>query len=81
LTPQGTSGVFPIVPILAFAIVSGLSMDCEVFLVARVLEARRSGLSETEAITEGLARTAGLITSAAAMMIVGFAGFTLGDSW
>ena len=77
--PEGTAGVFPIVPILAFAIVFGLSMDYEVFLVARVLEARRSGLSENEAITEALARTAGLITSAAAIMIVVFAGFTLGD--
>jgi putative drug exporter of the RND superfamily len=54
-------------------------MDYQVFLVARVLEARRSGLSETEAITEGLARTAGLITGAAPIMIVVFAGFTLGD--
>jgi putative drug exporter of the RND superfamily len=76
---EGTEGVFPIVPILTFAIVFGLSMDYEVFLVARVLEARRSGLSESEAISEGLARTAGLITSAAAIMIVVFAGFTLGD--
>ena len=50
-----------------------------VFLVARVLEARRTGLGESEAISEGLARTAGLITSAAAIMIVVFAGFTLGD--
>jgi RND superfamily putative drug exporter len=77
--PEGTLGVFPIVPILAFAIVFGLSMDYEVFLVARVLEARRSGLGENEAITEALARTAGLITSAAAIMIVVFTGFTLGD--
>ena len=76
---EGTGGVFPIIAILAFAIVFGLSMDYEVFLVARVLEARRSGLSETEAITEGLARTAGQITSAAAIMIVVFEGFTLGD--
>jgi RND superfamily putative drug exporter len=76
---EATGGVFPIIPILAFAIVFGLSMDYEVFLVARVLEARRSGLSESEAITEALARTAGLITSAAAIMIVVFAGFTLGD--
>ena len=76
---EATGGVFPIVPILTFAIVFGLSMDYEVFLVARVLEARRTGLSESEAISEGLARTAGLITSAAAIMIVVFAGFTLGD--
>jgi len=77
--PGGTGSVFPLVPIVAFAIVFGLSMDYEVFLVARVLEARRSGLSELDAIPEGLARTAGLITSAAAIMIVVFAAFTFGD--
>jgi putative drug exporter of the RND superfamily len=77
--PGGTGSVFPLVPIVAFAIVFGLSMDYEVFLVARVLEARRSGLSEVDAIPEGMARTAGLITSAAAIMIVVFAAFTFGD--
>jgi RND superfamily putative drug exporter len=77
--PGGTGSVFPLVPIVAFAIVFGLSMDYEVFLVARVLEARRSGLSELDAIPEGLARTAGLITSAAAIMIVVFAAFTFGN--
>jgi RND superfamily putative drug exporter len=76
-TPTGS--VFPLVPIVAFAIVFGLSMDYEVFLVARVLESRRSGLSELEAIPEGMARTAGLITSAAAIMIVVFAAFTFGN--
>jgi RND superfamily putative drug exporter len=74
----GTGSVFPLVPIVTFAIVFGLSMDYEVFLVARVLEGRRSGLSEVDAIPEGMARTAGLITSAAAIMIVVFAAFTFG---
>ena len=77
--PGGTGSIFPLVPIVTFAIVFGLSMDYEVFLVARVLEARRSGMSEEEAIPEGLARTAGLITSAAAIMIVVFAAFTFGN--
>ena len=77
--PGGTGSIFPLVPIVSFAIVFGLSMDYEVFLVARVLEARRSGMSEEEAIPEGLAKTAGLITSAAAIMIVVFAAFTFGD--
>jgi len=76
---DGTGSVFPIVPILAFAIVFGLSMDYEVFLVARVREARRSGFTEIDAIPEGLARTAALITSAAAIMIVVFAAFTFGS--
>jgi putative drug exporter of the RND superfamily len=74
--PTGT--VYPIVPILSFAIVFGLSMDYEVFLVARVLEERRRGLSERSAVVEGLARTAGLITSAAAIMIAVFTAFTVG---
>ena len=77
--PGGTGSVFPLVPIVAFAIVFGLSMDYEVFLVARVLEARRTGLGEMDAIPEGMARTAGLITSAAAIMIVVFAAFTFGS--
>ena len=77
--PGGTGSVFPLVPIVTFAIVFGLSMDYEVFLVARVLEARKSGMTEAEAIPEGLARTAGLITSAAAIMIVVFAAFTFGN--
>jgi RND superfamily putative drug exporter len=64
---------------VAASFVFGLSMDYEVFLVARVLEARRSGMSELDAIPEGMAKTAGLITSAAAIMIVVFAGFTFGD--
>ena len=73
-----TGSVYPIVPILSFAIVFGLSMDYEVFLVARVLEERRRGLCERTAVIEGLARTAGLITSAAAIMIAVFTAFTLG---
>ena len=77
--PEGTGSIFPLVPIVAFAIVFGLSMDYEVFLVARVLEARRGGLSDAEAIPEGMAKTAGLITSAAAIMIVVFLAFTFGD--
>jgi putative drug exporter of the RND superfamily len=75
--PTGT--VYPIVPILSFAIVFGLSMDYEVFLVARVLEERRRGLPERSAVIEGLARTAGLITSAAAIMIAVFTAFTVGS--
>ena len=74
-----TGSVYPIVPILSFAIVFGMSMDYEVFLVARVLEERRRGLSERSAVIEGLARTAGLITSAAAIMIAVFTAFTVGS--
>ena len=75
----GVEKIFPMIPIISFAIVFGLSMDYEVFLVARVLEERRSGLTERAAVAQGLACTAGLITSAAAIMIAVFAAFTLGD--
>jgi RND superfamily putative drug exporter len=54
-------------------------MDYEVFLVARIVDARRSGMTEADAMAEGLARTGGVITSAAAIMIVVFAAFTLGE--
>lgn len=72
-------GTFSAIPLMVFCVVFGLSMDYEVFLVARVAEARRNGADDSEAIAEGLARTGGLITSAAAIMIAVFAGFTLGD--
>jgi RND superfamily putative drug exporter len=71
--------LFPALPALVFCIVFGLSMDYEVFLVARVREARQSGMTEAEAMAEGLARTGGVITSAAAIMLVVFGAFTLGD--
>ena len=77
----GTGAVFSTVPIVTFAIVFGLSMDYEVFLVARVLEARRSGLSEIDAIVEGVAKTGGLITSAAAIMVVVFVALHSAMSW
>jgi putative drug exporter of the RND superfamily len=76
--PGPVDGVFPIVPVLVFCTVFGLSLDYEVFLVSRVAEGRRQGLSEDAALAEGLARTAGVITSAALIMVAVFAAFTLG---
>jgi RND superfamily putative drug exporter len=76
--PGPVDGVFPIVPVLVFSTVFGLSLDYEVFLVARVAEGRRSGLTEDAALVEGLARTAGVITSAASIMVAVFGAFTLG---
>src|SRR3984893_7438933 len=63
-----TGRVFTIVPVLAFCIVFGLSMDYEVFLVSRVAEARRAGLSDGPAIVEGLARTGGVVARAASLL-------------
>ncbi len=53
-------------------------MDYEVFLVSRVREVRHSGVTDREAIVEGLGRTGSVITNAAAVMIVVFAAFTAG---
>jgi RND superfamily putative drug exporter len=72
-------GVFAAIPTLVFCIVFGLSMDYEVFLIARVREARAAGRSEADAIAEGVARTGGVITSAAAIMVVVFGAFTFGE--
>ena len=57
--PAALGSLFPALPALVFCMVFGLSMDYEVFLVARVAEARRAGLDEHAAIGEGLARTGG----------------------
>jgi RND superfamily putative drug exporter len=72
-------GIFPAVPLLVFCTVFGLSMDYEVFIVARIAEARRRGMNDEDAIVEGVRRTGGVITSAALIMTVVFAAFMLGD--
>jgi RND superfamily putative drug exporter len=72
-------GTFPAIPLIVFCVVFGLSMDYEVFLVARIAELRAAGIGDGDAIVEGLARTGGLISSAAAIMIAVFAAFMLGD--
>jgi len=72
-------GVFSSVPLLVFCVVFGLSMDYEVFLVARIREARRRGCDERAALVEGLGRTASVITNAATIMVAVFAAFALGE--
>lgn len=72
-------GLFPAVPLIVFCFVFGFSMDYEVFLVSRVAEAAARGESEETAVADGVARTGGVITSAAAIMIVVFAAFALSD--
>ncbi|HZQ89934.1 MAG TPA: MMPL family transporter [Gaiellaceae bacterium] len=64
-------------PVMVFAIVFGLSMDYEVFLVARIHEAWVHGSSSSEAVRLGLTRTGRVVTAAAAVMVVVFASFAL----
>jgi RND superfamily putative drug exporter len=69
----------PFVPMMMFAIVFGLSMDYEVFLLSRVKEEFvRTGDARTS-VADGLAATAHVITAAAAIMIVVFGAFLLED--
>ena len=63
------------VPIFIFAIVFGLSMDYEVFLVSRIVENHRQGLSDKEAVIQAVGATGGVITSAALIMGVVFSVF------
>src|SRR5204862_7726462 len=65
-------GLFPAVPILVFCVVFGVSIDYEVFLVARVREPILAGIAQDEAIARALDRTRGGITSAAVVMIAAF---------
>ena len=65
------------VPVMIFAIVFGLSMDYEVFLVSRIHEEWERTRDPARAIREGLATTGRVITAAAAIMIVVFGAFVL----
>jgi RND superfamily putative drug exporter len=67
-------------PVLFFAILFGLSMDYQVFLVSRMHEEWVHTRSNRRAITVGQAETGGIITAAALIMIAVFGGFVLGDN-
>jgi len=67
----------PFIPVMMFAILFGLSMDYEVFLLSRIREAYLAGIDTSGAVVEGLARTARVITAAAAIMVAVFGAFVL----
>jgi putative drug exporter of the RND superfamily len=67
------------IPVMVFAIVFGLSMDYEVFLVSRIHEEWQHRRDASAAVREGLANTGRVITAAAAVMVVVFASFAAGD--
>lgn len=69
----------PFIPMMMFAIVFGLSMDYEVFLLSRVREAYFGGGERSDSVAHGLASTAHLITAAAAIMVVVFGSFVFED--
>jgi putative drug exporter of the RND superfamily len=65
------------IPVLAFAIIFGLSMDYEVFLISRVHEEWQARGDASVAVREGLARTGRVITAAAAVMVAVFGAFAI----
>ncbi len=72
---ESTAGIDPVVPLLLFVILFGLSMDYHVFLLSRIREAVQRGASTEEAVSRGITSTAGVVTSAAIVMVAVFAVF------
>ncbi|MFN8174237.1 MAG: MMPL family transporter [Solirubrobacteraceae bacterium] len=80
---RGLTGIEPgpieaFLPVMLFAIVFGLSMDYEVFLVSRIREEWARSGDASAAVRDGLARTGRVVTAAATIMVLVFASFILG---
>ena len=76
---QSVGGIAPWIPLFLFVILLGLSMDYHVFILSRVREAHARGMSNDEAVAHGLKSTAGVVTSAALVMVAVFGSFALGS--
>jgi len=74
-----TGPIDPWIPLMMFTILFGLSMDYEVFLLSRMREEWRRSHDNSNAVADGLAKTARVITAAAAIMICVFGSFVIGD--
>jgi uncharacterized membrane protein YdfJ with MMPL/SSD domain len=72
---RGVGAIQSWIPLFAFVILFGLSMDYHVFVVSRICEAYDRGLSTQEAVAHGIRISAGVVTSAAAIMVAVFAVF------
>jgi uncharacterized membrane protein YdfJ with MMPL/SSD domain len=72
---NSTFGISPVVPLLLFVILFGLSMDYHVFIISRIREAFRRGNGMDAAIAHGIKSTAGVVTSAAVVMVCVFSIF------
>ena len=67
-----TAGISPVVLLLLFVILFGLSMDYHVFIVSRIRETFDRGASMDDAIAHGIRSTAGVVTSAVVVMVAVF---------
>jgi RND superfamily putative drug exporter len=72
---RASGGITNWMPLFLFVILFGLSMDYHVFVLSRIREARDGGLTTKAAVAHGIGRTAGVITSAAVVMVAVFALF------
>ncbi|KUJ70966.1 hypothetical protein ACZ90_01310 [Streptomyces albus subsp. albus] len=72
---EGVGAVVAWLPLFLFVILFGLSMDYHVFVVSRIREARVAGRTTRDAIVHGVVTTAGVVTSAAVIMVAVFAIF------
>jgi RND superfamily putative drug exporter len=72
---ESTAGIDSFLPIFIFVILFGLSMDYHVFILSRIREAYDRGMTTDEAITHGIKTTAGVVTSAAIVMVCVFSVF------
>jgi uncharacterized membrane protein YdfJ with MMPL/SSD domain len=72
---SSTAGIDPVVPLLLFVILFGLSMDYHVLVLGRIRELFDRGATMDEAISQGIKRTAGVVTSAAVVMVGVFSVF------
>jgi uncharacterized membrane protein YdfJ with MMPL/SSD domain len=70
-----TAGIEPFVPLLLFVILFGLSMDYHVFILSRIRETFDRGASMDDAVAHGIKSTAGVVTSAAIVMVAVFSVF------
>ena len=72
---ESNGGITSWLPLFLFVILFGLSMDYHVFILSRVREAWKRGMSSEEAVAHGIKSTAGTVTSAAVVMVAVFAIF------
>ena len=76
---ESVGGIAPWIPLFLFVILFGLSMDYHVFILSRVREAVDRGMSTDDAVAHGIKSTAGVVTSAALVMVAVFGAFALGS--
>jgi RND superfamily putative drug exporter len=77
LGAQDVGGVIDWLPLFLFVVLFGLSMDYHVLIISRIREAHARGMPTADAVGEGIKSTAGVVTSAAIVMVAVFAIFAL----